>query len=555
MRNLITIIVTTAVVVSVIGAARAQQPPRGADIPGATDAPYLTRMPDAVIEHHEHQRFATHHVPVGPLQHVEETGGKAFAEVLEVEGEVTRVQYSLPADQNPRFVHANYLKALEDGGYTVLFAGCGREDLGQDGEEWWFYLYGDERGLNTVADDAIAPRGDRPCYIAARKRLGGRDVYAVVYVVAARGEREYTLASVDIVETTAAETGLVSIDQLAEDLRVHGHVAVRGIFFDSGRAQVKDASRPALARVATLLADRPDLDLYVVGHTDDVGELRFNLDLSRERAEAVVAALAEDHAIAPGRLHPHGVGPLAPVASNATEAGRAQNRRVELVGRHGAGGAGGARGARGTGGATGNGGEAPARGARTSPIPGAGPDAPAGPPSVVGLTLGMARSDLQDAGYDVVARPKVDAGGQPLSPEDIADFEIAQPALIETEANRSRSGGGGGVTIVVEQQAPGEDAPSPDTVNLYTVTYAPGGAGADGADGGDASPGPVDPGRPAVRVPDVVGKWRFAARKSLEEMGFTVAFEGKRFGRVAAQDPAPDTASERGATVTLTIGR
>ena len=407
MRSITTIIVTTAVVVTAIGAAQAQRQPRTDDVAGAADVPYLTRMPDAVIEHHEHQRFATYRVPVGPLEHVEETGGKAFAEVLEVAGEVTRVQYSLPVDQNPRFVHANYLQALEEGGYTVLFAGCGREELGQNGEEWWFYLHGDERGLNPVAGDAIAPRGDHPCYIAARKRLGGRDVYAVVYVVDRPGDWDFTLASVDIVETTPAETGLVSVDQLAEDLRVHGHVAVRGIYFDSGRAQVKDASRPALARVAKLLADRPDLALHVVGHTDDVGGLGFNLDLSRERAEAVVAALAEDHAITPGRLHPHGVGPLAPVASNATEAGRAQNRRVELVSK---------RATAGGGAVPDRSDAAPVRGARTSPIPGAGPGTPAGPPSVVGLTLGMARSELQAAGYEVVARPKVDAGGEPVEP-------------------------------------------------------------------------------------------------------------------------------------------
>jgi outer membrane protein OmpA-like peptidoglycan-associated protein len=64
-----------------------------------------------------------------------------------------------------------------------------------------------------------------------------------------------------------------------------------------------------------------------------VGTYEGNLSLSRSRAEAVVEALVSRHDIARNRAVPAGVGPLAPMASNATEAGRAENRRVELVAR------------------------------------------------------------------------------------------------------------------------------------------------------------------------------------------------------------------------------
>jgi len=79
-----------------------------------------------------------------------------------------------------------------------------------------------------------------------------------------------------------------------------------------------------------LLARDPALRLLVVGHTDMAGNLEHNLKLSRERAEAVVKALVE-RKVAPSRLKANGVGPLAPVATNATEEGKAKNRRVELV--------------------------------------------------------------------------------------------------------------------------------------------------------------------------------------------------------------------------------
>ena len=69
----------------------------------------------------------------------------------------------------------------------------------------------------------------------------------------------------------------------------------------------------------------------MVGHTDNVGNLPANLDLSRRRADAVAAALARDYGIARDRLTANGVASLAPVASNGSDAGRAKNRRVELV--------------------------------------------------------------------------------------------------------------------------------------------------------------------------------------------------------------------------------
>ena len=70
---------------------------------------------------------------------------------------------------------------------------------------------------------------------------------------------------------------------------------------------------------------------YVVVHTDSVGKIDYNMRLSNARAEAVVNTLVTKYSVVRNRLDPHGVGPLAPVATNETEEGRAWNRRVELV--------------------------------------------------------------------------------------------------------------------------------------------------------------------------------------------------------------------------------
>jgi len=120
-------------------------------------------------------------------------------------------------------------------------------------------------------------------------------------------------------------------EEMDRALQAHGRVAIYGIYFDFDKAELKPESDPTLAEIAKLMSGNSELKLYVVGHTDAVGEFDYNMRLSKLRAEAVVNALSSKHGISIERLHAAGVGPLAPVASNSTEDGQAENRRVELV--------------------------------------------------------------------------------------------------------------------------------------------------------------------------------------------------------------------------------
>ena len=85
-----------------------------------------------------------------------------------------------------------------------------------------------------------------------------------------------------------------------------------------------------LTRAATVLKAKPALTVEVQGHTDNVGGDDYNQKLSEARAASVRQWLA-GHGIEAARLSSKGYGKLQPVADNATEFGRAQNRRVELV--------------------------------------------------------------------------------------------------------------------------------------------------------------------------------------------------------------------------------
>ncbi|MGI4886715.1 MAG: OmpA family protein [Janthinobacterium lividum] len=100
--------------------------------------------------------------------------------------------------------------------------------------------------------------------------------------------------------------------------------------FDTDKATLRPDAQPTLAEVLKLLEQSPGLRLAVQGHTDNAGTPAHNQQLSEARARAVVAALAQG-GTAPDRLLAAGFGQTRPVAPNATEAGRAQNRRVELV--------------------------------------------------------------------------------------------------------------------------------------------------------------------------------------------------------------------------------
>jgi outer membrane protein OmpA-like peptidoglycan-associated protein len=118
---------------------------------------------------------------------------------------------------------------------------------------------------------------------------------------------------------------------MAQTLSTGQGVNIYGLLFDTDSAALKPESKPTLDQIAKLLADQPQLKLNVIGHTDNQGTAAYNLDLSRRRAQAVVAALTGGYGITPDRLAPSGQGFNQPVASNDTEDGRAKNRRVELI--------------------------------------------------------------------------------------------------------------------------------------------------------------------------------------------------------------------------------
>jgi outer membrane protein OmpA-like peptidoglycan-associated protein len=107
-------------------------------------------------------------------------------------------------------------------------------------------------------------------------------------------------------------------------------VNLSDVLFDTAQATLKPGAREKLARVSGILVTHPDLKLEIEGHTDSVGSEPYNQGLSERRAESVRSYLVSQR-IAAQTITTAGFGESRPVATNATAAGRQQNRRVELV--------------------------------------------------------------------------------------------------------------------------------------------------------------------------------------------------------------------------------
>jgi hypothetical protein len=253
-------------------------------------------------------------------------------------GQRTRYLYAAPAGRSSIDVMRAYAKAMATAGFEFLFECAGFLACGQEVDA----VYSDEvygKRLPGPAAGAFAQDSVREPRVLVGKGPGeAGTTYAMIFTArqnnptAPQAENGVAIFVETILSQGRAEhLVLLKSDELAQGIDLDGHIPVYGVYFDPGQAEIKPESADQLAEIARLLRTRPTLAIHVVGHTDNQGDSAQNLDLSRRRAEAVVAALTRDFAIDPTRLTAHGLAGLAPMAANASEEGRAMNRRIELV--------------------------------------------------------------------------------------------------------------------------------------------------------------------------------------------------------------------------------
>ena len=250
------------------------------DAANCKDHPLLTRLPDYRIQACTLKQFDAYAFSIGK--------GKP----AQVEGQFTNIRYQPPAGLATKPSALQVLRNVENAvkqiGGTVLATDQSKETLKltKDGKELWIEVWADHTG-------------------------------------------QYILTIVE--KAAMAQEIVANAAVFADGLRTTGHIAVEGIYFETGKSELKPESAQAIAELAKLLKGDAGLKVYVVGHTDNVGALEGNVKLSLDRAQSVVQALVRTNGVEAVRLKAYGGGPYAPVASNDSEDGRAKNRRVELV--------------------------------------------------------------------------------------------------------------------------------------------------------------------------------------------------------------------------------
>ncbi|ODA65986.1 putative lipoprotein YiaD precursor [Methyloligella halotolerans] len=304
------------------------------DAEGLADFPNIPRYEGSCLIGYEHKSFEAYDLPTGPA--LKEDNRWTTESAIELEGEMTRLLYVAPADRSTLEVYRNYEKALKERGFETLFACSGEECGARPVALGQWVIYPRERAITTSGQfSSMAFTGLKDDhYLAARSKDG--TTYVGLYIAQNnfsyfKQSYRHAIVHLDIVQVAAMEEKMVDAEAMAKSIAETGKVAVENIYFDFGKATLRPESDAALSEMAKLLTQHPEMSVYIVGHTDSVGAYKANLALSRARAEAVVAALASQHGIDRTRTIPAGVGPLAPVANNGSDDGRAKNRRVELV--------------------------------------------------------------------------------------------------------------------------------------------------------------------------------------------------------------------------------
>jgi OmpA-OmpF porin, OOP family len=279
-----------------------------ADVKGGQDYPGIGRFADSVITGYEVKDFDE-----TKLQTAVFKDGKSAGQ-QKIEGRVTRIAYRTAEGPSIAEVFRNFENQVTGGGYETLLK-CETDECGG-------IPFSETLDMLTVP--MMWVDGFNYRYLSAQK-----DKTFLEVVVSENNGRVF--AELNVIETAGLENKMVNAAEMAKGLGDTGHIALYGIYFDTDKADIKPESRPTLDEIAKLLREQPELKVYIVGHTDSQGGYDYNLELSRRRAQAVALDLAKTYRVERARLSSAGVGFLAPIGSNASEAGRALNRRVELV--------------------------------------------------------------------------------------------------------------------------------------------------------------------------------------------------------------------------------
>ena len=288
------------------------------------------RLPDgATLTSETVELDSVYAMPIGVWQEASAVPTEA------VEGRVTRQAWRLGGTGLSSYqILINLRQQLLEAGYEIAFecegSTCGGFDFrfGTEviGEPAMHVDLGDFHFLSATrpgeAPDAVS-------LLVSRSASAG--FVQVIHV----GPSDAPSAPVEPMASTKAETGAAMPTLLSGDIgtameRV-GRFILADLVFATGSSDLGPGDFTSLTELADYLKTHPERRVALVGHTDAEGSLGGNISLSKRRAASVMDRLVNDFGVSPGQLEAEGIGYLAPIASNQTDSGRTQNRRVEAI--------------------------------------------------------------------------------------------------------------------------------------------------------------------------------------------------------------------------------
>ncbi len=319
------ILAITAILLSIGHLASAQ------DVENSKDHAIISRYPNAKIISYYERDYNEIKFAVKPS--MAEQAPKNF---IESKGKHVSIVYELPEGKTTIEAMKNYKDAIQEKGGQILFA-CSSGQC--DGTDAWYNakFFNSIYASNERAGGGVSHYEYFDAYHQSQKYLVAKittaeKVYYLEIGMTPKYDDHTVKICLEIMEQEALESGLIKVnaDLIKEKMDKNGKIELYGIYFDTGKAIIKESSMPELNEVLKYLNDNPGVNIYIVGHTDDTGSLSTNLKLSAERASSVLRYL-ESKGISIARIDAHGVASFAPVSTNETTEGKQLNRRVEIV--------------------------------------------------------------------------------------------------------------------------------------------------------------------------------------------------------------------------------
>jgi outer membrane protein OmpA-like peptidoglycan-associated protein len=316
------------------------------DAAGAADHPLLKRIEGSEIIWAKTTKFDEYTIPLEQVLFDYDKQTFKPTKTEKVEGARTTLYYKLPGETSTLEAVKQYEADLKPAGFETLFTAA-NDKLDDGFNRFVSQTFPTVKGATNL--EYLHEFNHDEQRFMALKGTGksGNAIYVTLYAFVLQDvstgfdelkeshqlDKGQTLLRVDVLETKAMEARMtvVKAAEITSSIQQTGRIAIYGVLFDTGKADLKPESADSLAEMAAAIQATPGKKYLIVGHTDNVGDFALNQTLSKNRAAAVTAALTKTYGVPASSLIPVGVGMAAPTAPNTDETGRAKNRRVEIV--------------------------------------------------------------------------------------------------------------------------------------------------------------------------------------------------------------------------------